>query len=194
MTDLRRGVALVAIALSVLGCGSAAPSTPGNPTDPPSGASAAATPEPGSIAPSDPAATDAPASAQTGGGPGATEACDLLTVDEVAGVMGTAGLTADGVPGEASYCMFLAPSGDLVAAISLIPRGGRTTFAVWSSASDTIKVDGIGDGATFDPSSASLFVVRGDAIAGFAAGQGDESQEDRLAWAKALAAIAVGRM
>ena len=189
-----RRAALAAIVLLVAACGGGATTSP----VPTGGNSQGAGSSQGAA--SDPPATAAPPSQDAsasngggGGGGGAADACALLTPEEVGGVLDASGVTAQGTPGEVSYCMFSSADGDLLAATSYVKQGGRQVFDAWSGASDTIPVDGVGDDATFDPNSATLFMVVGERLVGITAGDGSASQDDRLAWATELGVLVSGR-
>lgn len=195
MTDPRRPLLAMAttVALLLAACGGAATA--------PATAPAAASPvQPeASAAPSSAVATEGPvatpAESSGGGVVGAqTDACALVSADEAGGILGATGATAELTPGDFSYCMYRTATGDIIAATSFTARGGRDVFKAWDSGSGVQPVDGIGDDAVFDPSSATLFVIKGEAIYGVTAGIGSDPEAQRLEWAKAFAALAAGRI
>lgn len=143
--------------------------------------------------------TDAPddtAAPTTGGGGGTTStACQLVTAEEAGGVLGQTGLTISmDSPGEVSYCIYSDSAGAAVIASSLMSRGGSATFSIWKAGAGVQEVDGLGDDAVFDPSSATLLVLKGEAIFSVTAGDGTQAEAQRIEWAKALAEIAIGRL
>lgn len=184
--------AILALALAACG-GGGATTSPAGPdgtaaaSDAP--ASQAATEEPGGEP------TDGPAATQNGGGGDAGEACDLASPDEVGGVVGESGMTIGmNTPGDVSYCIYQTAAGDAFVATSWMKRGGGGSFSIWKSGAGVEDVDGLGDDAVFDPSSATLLVLQGDAIVSITAGDGTVAEDQRLDWSKAIAEIALGRL
>jgi len=144
-----------------------------------------------------PAATEATAGggASSGGGASGAGACGLITAAEASEVLGrTVSVTMDASDQPVAFCIYSDDTGNAVLATSLMARGGAASFSVALSGSGIEKVDGLGDDAAFDPSSASLFVLVGDAVLSVVAGDGREPEAQRRDWAQALARIAVGRM
>ena len=83
--------------------------------------------------------------------------------------------------------------GDPVALAQLNPDG-RGFFELIRDSEGVQAVDGLGVDAFFDPSSATLGVLKGNASYTIVAGTGADAEAQRLAWAKQFAAIALGRM
>lgn len=192
MAELRRIAATSLLALLfVAACGGGASSPPGDdtqPTDPP--ASQAAT----DGAPTDgPDAT--PGETPTGGG-GSTagSACELATADEIGAVVGATLSVSMDSPGDVSYCIYGDSAGSGLVATSLMARGGSAAFGIWKTGAGVQQVDGLGDDAVFDPSTATLLVLKGDAVFTVTAGEGTEAEAQRLSWSEAIAEIAIGRM
>lgn len=190
MTKIRRLSIALSIALAVAACGGTAATTgPGGS----SAASDAPTSEaPGATPTTAPEAT--PGETQSGG-TASGDACDLASPDEVGGVVGEDGLVVGmNTPGDVSYCIYNTGAGDAFVATSWMKRGGSGSFSIWKSGAGVQEVDGLGDDAVFDPSSATLLVLKGDAIFSVTAGDGSVGESQRLDWSKGIAEIAIGRM
>lgn len=194
MIDLRRPALGLAVALTLAACGggSASPSSPASSSAASEApASQAATDEPGG-------SSQAPAETQSGGGGGggtAVDACGLVTTDEIGGVVGESGMTIGmNTPGDVSYCIYSKADGSAYVASSWMKQGGGGSFAIWKSGAGVQDVDGIGDDAVWDPSSATLVVLKGDAIVSITAGDSTIDEAERLDWSKAIAEFAIGRM
>jgi hypothetical protein len=195
MTDLRRLGAIAALTFLVVACGGGGNATtgPGSSAATSGPTQAASSEQPGSTATDAPGET--PGETQSdGGGGGAADACALVTADEAGTILGLSGVTTELTPGDFSYCFYRDSTGGAVGATSYTAHGGASTFAAWQGGSGAQAVDGIGDDAVFDPSSATLFVLKGDAIMGITAGISSDSEADRLEWAKAFGQIAADRM
>jgi hypothetical protein len=195
VTNHRRpilGLALaLAFATAACGGGSASNGPGGSAPASDTPASAGPTTDPGTPT-EGPEAT--PAASQGGGGT-ATDACALITAEEAGTTLGADGETIGmSTPGEVSYCIYADASGASNLATSWMQRGGSGSFSLWKSGAGVQQVDGLGDDAVFDPSTASLIVLKGDGIISIAAGDGSDDEAQRLAWAKTLAGIALGRM
>jgi hypothetical protein len=164
------------------GPGSAPPATPS--TAP---ASTAASADPTSAGPS--------AGPSTGAG-GAAEACDLLTADEIGGVIDTAIASTESVAGEPSYCQYLDGDGMPQVALSYTKQAQEFAWEMWAQEEGAIEVDVPGAEAVFSPSTETVYLRKGDAIVGVTAGLGAgvTPTDQRRAWATELAVIAVTRM
>ena len=127
-------------------------------------------------------------------GSGGGEACDMMTAEEVAGVMGVDITTTEPLSGTVSYCAYKDGDGNSVVATSFTTVDAETTYQVWASASGVSTVSGLGDGAVFDPNSATLFILKGGSFIGITAGDGSVDVADRQALAEQLGAIAVDHM
>jgi hypothetical protein len=187
-----RLIGIATLAVAVGACGGSAPAAP---TDAGESAGVASEPAETNTTASEPAGGDGTASPDDGGviGSGGGSACDLLTADEAGTVLGIAGLDTVDTPGEVSSCIYANADGAVVGT-TYTPRGGDGLFSVYLSGGGMQSISGVGDGALFDPSSATLIVRKGDSLFAISAGTGRETEEQRLDWAKQLAAIAVGRM
>jgi len=194
MPDLKRSAFVLAALLSLAACGGGST----NPTGSPASAGSTQTVvsgEPSSGSPTDePGATPAETTTGGGGGGGAPDACALVTADEAAGILGIEGVTTELTPGDFSYCFYSDAAGDLIAASSYTARGGHAAFDIWKAGAGVQEIDGIGDDAVFDPSSATLFVSKSDALLGMTAGIGTDPEAQRLDWARQFGQIAAGRM
>lgn len=191
--------ASLALVLAACGGGSGGPSggassgpTQGASTQGPTDANPTDAPESQGAPTGGPDAT--PGDSNTGGGGGGGDACTLVTADEAGGILGVSGVTVDLTPGDFSYCFYRESSGDAVAATAYTKRGGSSSFAIWKAGAGVQQIDGIGDDAVFDPASATLFVLKGDAIYSITAGISSDSEADRLGWAKQFGQTAAGRM
>jgi hypothetical protein len=164
------------------GPGSATPATPS--TAP---ASTAISPDPASAAPS--------AGSSTGAG-GAAEACDLLTADEVGGVIATAIASTESVAGEPSYCQYLDAAGMPQAATSYTRQAQPISWQIWADEEGAVELDVPGVEAVFSPSTETVYLHKGDAIVGITAGLGAGATptDQRREWATELARIAATRM
>ena len=186
------GFAVPVLAIALVGCGGST----GSPSADAGGASiapsAAASVAPAASPSAQPsAAPSVPASA--GAGTGAT-ACALVTAAEAGQILGMSGVTTVETPGEISFCIYNDSAGAGIAASSLMVRGGSAAFGIWKSGAGVRQVDGLGDDAVFDPSSATLLVLSGDAIYSVTAGLGDEPEDQRLEWERGFAMTALGRL
>jgi hypothetical protein len=182
-------------ALVIAACGgstSPAPSGPGSS----SGASAASSPVASASPVGEPSAapsTAASAAASTAAG-GGGEACDLLSTDEVAGAMGETVSRADSLPGEPSYCSYFDGSDRILVATSYTRQASDFVFDAFAGEEGAIELDGIGDRAVWSPSTESVYVRKGQAMFGVAAGRGSAGPEARQADGTELATIAAPRM
>jgi len=208
MTQARSLATLLTLSLVLAACGSQGAATGSEgaaaseePASQPAAAASVATPT--DTAPTEappevtPAATEATAGggASSGGAASGAGACGLITAAEASEVLGrTVSITMDASDQPVAFCIYSDDTGNAVLATSLMARGGAASFSVALSGSGIEKVDGLGDDAAFDPSSASLFVLAGDAVLSVVAGDGREPEAQRRDWAQALARIAVGRM
>jgi hypothetical protein len=161
------------------------------------GGAATATPGTGATATAVPGATDTPAAGTpiptTAGGGGASDACGLITAEELASVMSATNVTTEPVAGDTSYCTYRA-AGVLVAATSYNLTNADVVFPSFAGEAGATVVSGIGDKAVFSPSTATLFIVKGSKIVGITAGAGTMPIEQRLDLSKQLGAIAAGRL
>ena len=145
-------------ALAACGGGTATPTQNAGPT-----AANGATSGPGATQASTdaPQATVIPAATTSGVGT-ATSACELLTVEEAAGSLGTGPLTA--TPGSLagqSFCDYRTAAGEAVLTSYMQP-GAAQLWGIWESSLQTDPVTGIGDKAMYEPSTKLLFVLKGD--------------------------------
>jgi hypothetical protein len=190
----RIGYAIGVIALILAACGGG-----GGSTAPSTAASTAASSEPSVAASSEPSAVasqgseESPA-ASTGGGGGAENAFAIITAEEFGGVLDADDVTTQLFDGPVSSCIYSDGNSDAIGATSLTKEGAAGVFQAWASGSGVVPVDGVGDDAVWDPSTATLFVLKGSNLAGIAAGTGADDEADRKAWAIELGGIAAGRM
>ncbi len=137
-------------------------------------------------------ATKAAATAAAKAGATAADACALLTVEEVARVMGATGVKAEGQPelAGATYCTYRDGGGNPIVATSYL-KAGVTAFNAVSSGMQAQS--GIGDKAQWDDNSATLQVLKGQTVHAITAGDGRMANPQRLDLAKQLGQIAVAR-
>jgi hypothetical protein len=193
LRTLRIGLTLAGLTLVMAGCSSSgasiAPEPPAQASQPASSVDAA---PPEASAPPD--ATAVAATQAAGGGGQAGGACALISAADAAAILGSGDLTEESIDGDPSYCTYRDGAGDIQVATSMITTGGASTFDIWRAASGVETLESLGDGALWDPSSESLFLFKNGTLVGITAGAGSAGGEKRLEWAKALAALAVGRM
>lgn len=136
------------------------------------------------------AAASAPAAAAKSGG--ATDACALITADEVGRVMGATGVKAESQPevAGASYCMYRGGDGSLIVATSYL-RAGAAVFNAYTASAQAQP--GLGDKAQWDASSAALQILKGQTVLSITAGDGRTPIERRLELSKQLGAIGAPR-
>jgi hypothetical protein len=206
MARRHRLVILVPIAfLFVTACSGsgASPAVTGGATSP----SAAASAEPAASPSSDAGtsvepATSATAAASAGGA--ASGACELISPEEVAGVVGfTVAASAD----DAATCIFEVPDTNAIAVLVQVARDGAvTTFGTFKGNPEAKAVTGLGDEAVWLPGygAVELHVLKGDALLSLAVGTlsgvpidgfpSDISPDKLLDLAKKVGAIAVARL
>jgi hypothetical protein len=95
----------------------------------------------------------------------AATACDLLSADEAAEVLGVGPMEAQGNEFTAQFCTYaVTSSGEVVLSTYLDPKGGLAAWDGFAGSLTTDPVDGLGDRAMFEPSTGILFVLKGDSI------------------------------
>jgi hypothetical protein len=174
------------------GASSPVPATSAEPAAPPSS-------DGGSSA--EPAAS-ATAAASAGGA--ATGACELITAEEVAGVVGFA-VSADA--NDPATCIYEVPDTHAIAVLVQVARNGAvTTFGTFKGNPEATAVTGLGDEAVWLPGYAAveLHVLKGDALLSLAVGTlsgvpidefpSDITPDRLLDLAKKLGALAVARI
>lgn len=159
-----------------------------------SGSPDASSPDDGGAGSSSGAEPSAAASTGGGGGGGAAEACELITADEAASVMGVDSLTSESTPGDTSYCTYSGADATTLVATSFNASNASDIIAAYGGQAGVTEVSGIGDQALWDSNSATLFVAKGDAIIGITVGDGSMDLAQRQDYSEQLGAIAAGRM
>jgi hypothetical protein len=191
------GVVVLSIASACGGGGTSATPAP-NPT-------AAAGASQGVAAPSEAVvpgtASAAPSDAHTaepgGGGGAAGGVCDLVTADELEGILGSA-VSLTVFAGPPDTCDIQSTDGAPLAATVLTVMSNAAASAVfdaYAGAPGAEAINGMGDKAAYDPAQAVLVVLKADrvlSIAVFDDGSGDEAA--RLELMKQIGSIAAGRM
>ena len=182
------------VALVLAGCGGAASGGSGSP---PTGA-VSSTGAPGStaapLATSGPGSTQAPpvSAAPTPAGGGPVGVCDLVTTAEVAQVLGATDVVAEPLEGgETAYCTYRVGA-DAVLATSYSRSNVDLVFDAYAPSGTAIA--GLGDGAVWSSSNATLFVKSHGALMGITAGDSSMDDATRMELSKQVAQFAVGRM
>jgi hypothetical protein len=146
------------------------------------------------VAPSSDAGASAQpsAAASTGGGTAGT-VCDLVTSDELAGILGVP-VTTRVVAGPPDTCDIQANDAP-VAAIVWTPQGGGFAFDAYASGGGVTDIPGIGDRAIYEPTSQLVLVKKGDQSVSVAIfDDGSRSEDERIELQKQIALIAAGRI
>lgn len=144
-------------------------------------------------------ATAGPVATQGGGGGGGGytgKVCDLLTGAEIDRVLGVTGSTGQETPilNDSGACVYLAGS-DLAVALSFTGGDtGKTVWETWKVQAGAVAIAGIGDGAVFVPSAATLFMLKNGSLIGIQAGQASADPEVRDAWVTELAKLIAARL
>jgi hypothetical protein len=120
-----------------------------------------------------------------------TEPCAFLSTAEVARVMQTTTVTADAASGDPSYCTYSDTAGDTIVALTHMRSQGPAVFGTVVGGLQPIA--GVGERAAWDPTAATLLILKGGSVLVLAAGDGTMTNESRQGLAKQLAAIAVPR-
>jgi hypothetical protein len=201
----RQLVLLVAVLLVVTACaqsgaspastGGASSPVPANSSEP----AASPTSDPGSSA--EPAAS---ASAAASGDISAGGTCHLITVEEVAGIVGTAVVA---VAPDPSSCVYEIPvTHAIVALTQVVSNAAAATYANFKGNSEAKAVTGLGDDAVWLPAygAVNVHVLKGDKMLSLAVGTlsgvpidalpSDISPEQLLDMTTKLGAIAVPRL
>jgi len=93
----------------------------------------------------------------------AETACDLLSADEAASVIGKGPMEAQGSEFSPQFCTYAVTStGEVVVSTFLQASGGAAAWDSYSAASE--PVSGLGDRAMFEATTGILFVLKGDAM------------------------------
>ena len=95
----------------------------------------------------------------------AKTACDLLSAEEAAAVLGNGPMRVDANANALQFCTYaVASTGEVVLSTYLQRTGGGDAFAGFESSLTTDPVSGIGAKAIFEASTGILFVLQGDAV------------------------------
>jgi hypothetical protein len=154
--------------------------------------SEAVVPGAASVAPS-----DAPAAEPGGGGGAAGGVCELVSADELEGILGSA-VSLTVFAGPPDTCDIQSTDGAPLAATVLTVMSNAAASAVfdaYAGAPGAESITGMGDKAAYDPTQAVLVVLKADkvlSIAVFDDGSTDEAA--RLELMKQIGSIAAGRM
>ena len=191
-------VVMVLLVVAACGGGGGAATAAANPT-------AAAAESQAVVAPSEavtpgaasPVPSDAPPAEPAGGGGPAAGVCELVTTDELRGILGTAvNLTL--FAGPPDTCDIQSTDGAPLAATVLTVMSNMAASAVfdaYAGSPGAQSISGMGDKAAYDPAQAVLVVLKADkvlTVAVFDDGSTDEAA--RLELMKQIGSIAAGRM
>jgi hypothetical protein len=95
----------------------------------------------------------------------ATNACDLLSADEAAGVIGKGPMTVQPSSSTPQFCSYaVTSSGEVLVSVYLDAKGGRSAWNTFTGSLSTEPVSGLGDQALFEPSTGILFALKGDSL------------------------------
>lgn len=205
-SPVRPSAFLVAIAISLAAlaaCGGGGGGGGGaSPAQRPAASSAPATAPATSAPATEPGATEAPEATAngtpaSGGGGGGTAAgvCNLVTADELAGILGASSVKLQVLAGPPDTCDIQSGDGAPLAATVLMGTGGKMAFDAWAANAGTRDVPGLGERAVFVPDSQLLLALVGDTVFSVAVfDDGSRSEDERVELMRQIAAIAVGRM
>ena len=92
-------------------------------------------------------------------------ACDLLSAEDAAGIIGKGPMTAQANEFAKQFCTYtVTSSGEVVLSTYLDPKGGQAGWDGFAASLTTEPVTGLGEKAMFEPSTGILFVLQGDSI------------------------------
>jgi hypothetical protein len=188
-----RWIAIIGLALAVVGCGGASSPAPadGSPAAP-TGTSGA---EPSQGGATPPASGGEP-SIDGGTGVGV---CDLVTAAELATMFGVPAVTTEVLVGPPDTCD-IEIDGAPAAAVVLMKTDramgldAAVAFAAYATASDSEPVAGIGDQAVYSESTALLIFIKGDSVVSIAAFNDQWSADERRDFQEQMASTAASRL
>lgn len=159
-------------------------------TEPGAGATSAE-PEPASVEPAPAGETPASGGGATAGG----DVCDLVTAEDMAGVLGKSPVVQELFAGPPDTCDYQVDNAPL-AAIVLMGAGEGAGFVYDAMKADpaTEEFSGIGDRALYNAGTETFLVMKGDRLLTIAITDVDLAPEARLDAMKEVARIAAGRM
>lgn len=201
-TQYRLIIVLTLGCLVVIGCGggggsggfAAAPSAeaPAAGSSPAAGGGTAAGGQPSAEA-----SVAVPASQAPAGGGTAGDVCELVTEDELGGILGVPVATKV-LPGPPDTCDIQSTDGAPLAATVLTKMSGLAAGAVYEAfAADpgTTAVPGIGEKAAYNPNQAVLVILKNGAVLTVAVfDDGTRDEAARVELIKQIGTIAAGRM
>ncbi len=124
----------------------------------------------------------------------ASPACGLVTTGEIAVATGNPGLGAHAagfVTGSTASCTFTNGATDVIAKVVLTSPGGAAAFDAAKARPGVETVAGIGDGAVYDPATATLSAVMGDSLVQVI---GDRNAASARQMTLTVAQTAIGRL
>lgn len=191
------GFALGTMVLVVAACGGG-----GGATSPPAAAATAApapeasAPANGGAEPSAAASVPAPASEApaAGGGGSAAGVCELVTVEELAGIFGVASVKSTVFPGPPDNCIVESDTGDPLTAWSLTTAQASVLYDAFTVDPSTVVVNGIGDKAAIVQNT-GLMVLKGSSLLVISiSGGSDMSEDEGIEASKQIGMLAAGRL
>lgn len=132
--------------------------------------------------------------------PAILSACGLVTATEaeqLVGNVGTGAQPSESGTGTETTCIYLDGGGNIVLRLTYTKTGGLAAFdAVRTAFAEAVPVDGIkgADAAVFDPSTSTLYVLKGDGLVKIFAGAFGQPTDRRQGIETAVGEVAVGRM
>ncbi len=193
---------VIAAALGLGACGGAAGGTSGPAAATASSAPAGAASEPAdqpSPTASAEASEPAGASPEAGGaspaaGGASGKVCDLVTADEMAGVLGANAVEQHYFAGPPDTCDYRVDGSPVAALVLLEPgNGAAMVFETMKADPDSKDVPGVGDKALFSSSMGTFLLLKGDRLLTLTASNAQDDTQ-RLDWLTQIARIAAGRM
>jgi hypothetical protein len=95
----------------------------------------------------------------------AETACELLTGDEAATVIGKGPMKAEANPSATQFCTYaLVATGEVLLSVYLDAKGGQSAWQMFTGSLVTEPVQGLGEAAVFEPSTGILFALQGDSM------------------------------
>jgi hypothetical protein len=123
----------------------------------------------------------------------AETACDLLSADEAAAVLGKGPVSASANEFAPQLCTYgVTSSGEVVAATFFQARGGFEGWSGYEANYSPEPIDGLGDKAFFDASNSVVFVLKGDSV--FSVGVFGAAADDVLPLCRQLAEVMLGHL
>jgi hypothetical protein len=120
--------------------------------------------------------------------------CRLITTDEARNSTNNPGLGATSGAtriGAVTTCVYSNGGGDIILRLTYTNPGGRAAFDAGKAAAGMQSVAGVGTEAVFDPTTETMYVVKGDSLVALVSGL---FVTDRVATETQLAKLVAGRI